>query len=181
MKNLIFLKNIYIKNTLICLSTFLIISCGKKVEKKPESNNNHFNLNSDMANVYSDTSFLKIDSLVKSPNIIEYRLIFSYRNKKNEIYKIENQDHSIEFKKKYLNKSLGYVCYEINDLPTGLVWNILYDIKNKSFYKTEEYDKQAIGDTLDRQSIDFKKRKAIVISASVKSKKYTIKLNEIWK
>lgn len=169
------------KNTAICLLIFLLISCGKKVEKKSESNTNHFNLDSDVANVFNDTCFVIIDSVLKSPNIIEYRLIFSCQNKKNEIYKIENQDHSIEFKKKYLNKSLGYVCYEINDLPTGLVWNILYDIKNKSFYKTEEYDKQAIGDSIDRQSIDFKKRKAIVISASEKSKKYTIKLNEIWK
>jgi hypothetical protein len=149
--------------------------------KKPKSEPHDIGIkNPEFSDVLMDTNLVRIDSFVKSKDIIIYKLIYSDKNIDKKIYEIENQDHSIEFQKKYTYKPLSYVCYEINDLPTGLTWDVFYNMESKSFYETEKYDVHAVGDTLDRNSVDFQERKAIVISASDKSKKYTIKLNKIW-
>ncbi len=178
-RNLNFRKRIF--KAIVFLMFFLITSCENKSKiKLGHVLDSSLNKKDNIQNTYSNSNFVSIDSVIKSANNLNYQLIFNSNGTKNKIYEIENQDNSIEFKKKYSFKPLGYFCYEINDLPTGLAWDILFNIKHNTFYLTEKYDIHAIGDTLDRKSVDFSKGTAKVFSTAEKNRIYNIKLKRIW-
>ena len=69
--------------------------------------------------------------------------------------------------------------YQINDLPTGLIWNIFYKKSSNEFYITDKYDTHAIGDTIDRKSVNFSKNNVIVISTK-SSRNYKINFKRIY-
>ena len=163
----------------ICFMLLLNISCENKSKIKSKQNIDKTLTSDKSKSDPTDSYFVITDSIVKSSNCINYQLFFISKEKKKKIYEIKNQDHSIEFKKKYYCKPLGYICYEINDLPTGLSWDILYEIKNHAFYRTEKYDIQAVGDTLDRKSVDFTNGFVKINSIIEKNKIYSIKLTKI--
>ena len=185
MKKLIYLSSIYVSRCIIRLIIFfafvLFTFCENKSKVKLEhTKGSILKIKNKSQNKKLDSTFVTIDSIIESPNVIIYKLIYTSKENRKTIYEIENQDHSIEIKKKYMYKKLGYTCYEINDLPTGLIWNIIFEIKNKSFYITEKYDSQAVGDTLDRKSVNFSNQTAKIYSVIDKNKNYTVKLKKNW-
>lgn len=126
-----------------------------------------------------DSSFVKIDSIRINRHALYYRLIFRYRGKDFIVYKVLNEEYSLEFQKYYEYKPMDLVCYEVSDLPTGLIWDVIYRRSTHSFYLTEPYDNQAIGDTIDRKSFNFTKNYAIAID-NISKKRYKVKIKEIW-
>ncbi|PTR01143.1 hypothetical protein C8P68_101376 [Mucilaginibacter yixingensis] len=127
----------------------------------------------------ADPSFVTIDSAEVKANTIEYLLIFHSAGKTSEIYRVRNQDHSVEFAKNYMYAPLNYVNYQVSDLPTGLVWNIFYSKTSNAFYVTDKYDVHAAGDTIDRKSVSFSRNVATVVSMD-DGKRYKIGLKKIW-
>jgi hypothetical protein len=150
----------------------LLISCKNHTNQKKILNNKTSNI---------EKGFIKIDSIRVNDVAIDYELFFCFDKEKNLVYKIRNQDYSIVFKKKfsYQKDFTLYDCYEINDLTTGLVWNILYDKNANIVYETDKYDTQAIGDTLNRNSVDFSKNKVIIYS-NYNNKSYWVNLKKIY-
>ena len=128
-----------------------------------------------------EKGYIKIDSIRVDDATLDFELFFYLNKEKNLIYKIRNQDYSIVLEKKfsYQRDKTLYDCYEINDLTTGIVWNILYDKNANVIYETEKYDTQAIGDTLNRNSVDFSKNKVIIYS-NYKNKSYWVNLKKIY-
>ena len=164
-------KNLNMKIVYLFIFTILI-SCNNNTNPKKILNNNTSNI---------EKGFIKIDSIRVNDVVIDYELFFCLDNEKKLVYKIRNQDYSIVLKKKfsYQKNFKLYDCYEINDLTTGLVWNILYDKNTYIFYETDKYDTQAIGDTLNRNSVDFSKNKVIIYS-NYNNKSYRINLKKIF-
>jgi hypothetical protein len=150
----------------------ILISCEKNPKPKEILN---------YKTSITEKGFIKIDSVRIDDATLDYELSFCFKNEKNLIYKIRNQDHSIVLKKKFTYESdkVLYDCYELNDLTTGLVWNLLNDKNKNIIYETEKYDKQALGDSINRNRVDFKSLTAIIFSI-YNNKSYLVNLNKIF-
>jgi hypothetical protein len=157
-------------------NTFLLIAfagCLERTSTKEIMN---------IEEIIRDTAYVAIDSssINKNENTFDMVLLYKHDGKAIEIYRINNRDYSIEFKYNftYSEKKNDYLCYTIDDLPTGLRWDILFNNKTKVFYKTEPYDKKALGDELIKETIDFEHETVSV--KSIEAPTYTIKLTKIW-
>jgi hypothetical protein len=93
------------------------------------------------------------------------------------VYEVLNEDYNLEFSLRYrfLGTDHNFECYEVNDLPTGVCWNIFFDRIGKAYYQSEKFDLKAIGDSIDRRTVNFKNLTAKVFS-NVDKQIYTIKL-----
>lgn len=162
-----------------------IVACG--YSNNPDSNSvssdrlSSENKKSTYQQGREDSSYVSVDSVLRQAGVFDYVLLFHSDDKINEIYRVENQDNSIELKKKYSvnNKKQKYICFEVADLPTGITWNILYNQKSSSFFITDKYDMEALGDTLDRNSVNFTSKTATIVS-DVNKNSYQVKLKQIW-
>ncbi|MCK9403717.1 MAG: hypothetical protein M0Q26_10000 [Chitinophagaceae bacterium] len=172
------MKNLF--NLLTGLFILLITSCNSKQTKLENKDSSINSLDALTGTVkHADSNYIMIDSQRISKDTYDYVLIYYNGSQKREVYRLRNQDYSVEFKKKYAYIPTDYICYEVADLPTGLTWDILFDNKSKSFFITEHYDVHAVGDTLDRATVNFDKRIASVVSGD-KGNRYSIKLNKLW-
>ncbi|HEU5291915.1 MAG TPA: hypothetical protein VFU05_14795 [Cyclobacteriaceae bacterium] len=134
--------------------------------------------------VMNDTVFVIVDStsINKKENTFYFALIYKEKEKTYEVYREKNRDYSIEFEFNFhfADSEKDYLSFSINDLPTGLKWDIIYNKKTKIFYRTDAYDKKALGDELIKSSMNFKDETAFVKSNEPYTQNYTVKLNLIW-
>lgn len=132
--------------------------------------------------VSRDTAYVIVDSasINKQENTFDFILLYKQDGKANEIYRIKNRDYSIEFEYNFYHSDnkVDYICYTVNDLPTGQRWDILFNKRTKVFYKTDAYDRRAIGDELIKDTVDFEHETASVKSSELPI--YKIKLMKIW-
>jgi hypothetical protein len=167
----------YLLINIFILSFLLFISC-KRNQKSEIVKKNASNSHQITDKIEKQYIYIAIDSERISLDTYDYILLYIEHGKRKEVYRLRNQDYSIVFKKNYEYQPLNYICYEVSDLPTGSTWEILYDRKSKSFFITDHFDLQAIGDTLDRTSVNFKEKYATVVSTCNK-KTYNIKLKNL--
>jgi hypothetical protein len=148
-----------------------IIGCNNNLQKKEK-------LNSEL--LIEQKGYLKIDSIKINNITIDYKLFFYLKGNRWLISKIRNQDNSIIFKKKFsvIKRNFNYDCYEVNDLTTGLLWNFLHNKNNDEIFETEKYDLEAVGDTLDRNKVNFDNHTSVIFSSYYK-KSYLIQLKKI--
>lgn len=177
-KNFAILSKIFLAVILFSICVFMY-SCNQNKSNYSSSNYKNLIAKSQKIDINPDSDFVKIDSAKIGSNTLEYRLLFHSKNKTAEVYRIKNQDHSIEFYKSYYYVPLDYVSYQINDLPTGLIWNIFYKKSSNEFYITDKYDTNVIGDTIDRKSVNFSKNNVILISTK-SSRNYKINFKRIY-
>lgn len=171
------------KNLLAFLATFILvilIACQEnknKSERKDTINGVSNTVGTTEKNGEFDD--ITIDSQRISSDTYDYRLLYYTNGKQQEVYRLKNQDYSVELKRKYVYSPLSYVCFEVSDLPTGLTWDILYESKSKFFFITDHYDIHAVGDTLDRTTVNFNNKVATIVSGN-NGQRYSIKLNKLW-
>lgn len=130
-----------------------------------------------------DVIYIKHSKINKEENSFYFILIYENMGKKNEVYRKLNKDYTQEFKYKFWFKdtSHNYKCFNIYDLPTGLVWSILFEMRSKAFFITEPYDGRALGDFIKKESVSFDKLEAEIESHDEEGlHTYKVKLNKIW-
>lgn len=174
------MKNIYKLAVALVYSSIIACTGKKSAIKVNDSSGLKFQEKIKVNEINTIYNKITIDSQRISDGTISYSLLYNINGRgRVEIYHVLNQDYSIEFKRKYIYDPLDYACFEVSDLPTGLTWDILFDNKSKSFFITEHYDIHALGDTLDRSSVNFNIRVATVISGD-QGRRYNIKLSKLW-
>lgn len=172
------------RSMFVLLAVTLAMSCGNRGEDVSSGDSDRVSSpvsENQSQKVDLDNPYISIDSVKKDLGVIEYLLFLNKGGKKVRVYSVESQDYSVELWEKYsvANDGHDYVCFEIADLPTGLTWNVIYDKKQGEVFVTDKYDVQALGDTLDRHSVDFRARRASIVS-DINEERYSVNLNKIW-
>lgn len=118
--------------------------------------------------VYRDTVVIIIDSATKKNNSFDFVLLFFNGNRKTEIFRVKNQDYSIElnFKNDYTDNINKFSLYFLEDLPTGQNKAIFFNRRDKAFYITDWYDDGG-GEFLLFWLVDFMKLKVKVVSVNL--------------
>ena len=132
----------------------------------------------------NDSAYVIIDrtTIDKQENTFDLVLVFKTDTNRYEIYREKNQDYSVEFKQvsSYNRGDLYYELFNIADLPTGRSKDVIRDKHSNTFYLTDWYDNQAVGDTLIKSSINFTNYRIKVKSMLPNSSDYEIQLKKIW-
>lgn len=167
---------------LLIITSIVVMGCGYKRPNRVERGDSVISQSVYLQENTRSDSLVVLDSTVAHQGVFDYVLSLHLKDTIVPVYRVQNQDNSVEMVKKYSAKSssqYAYDCFEVADLPTGLTWNILYNKKDTAFYITDKYDVQALGDTIDRSSVNFKLKDAIVVSP-VNGARYKINLKKIW-
>lgn len=129
-----------------------------------------------------DTVCIIVDSSSIKDNVYEYVLIIKTENHTYEIYREKSIDNSIEFEYSgsYQTSKLSLDLFNITDLPTGQTKAIIHDKSLNIFYLTSWYDSKALGDSLIKSTVDFKKLNAQVKSLNTSYSDYEVNLTKIW-
>lgn len=168
---------------LIIIASLFITGCGYKPQATVERNDSVISRSVYPKENSANAPLVVLDSTATHDGVFDCILSLHLKDTTVVVYAVHNQDNSIEMAKKYSaisrNQKHPYDCYEVADLPTGLTWNILYNKEDTTFYITDKYDVQALGDTIDRRSINFQTHDAVVTSP-VSRRRYKIDLKKIW-
>lgn len=169
------------KRILSIITLIVVVGCGYKGQDKVAKNDSVVGQNVYLQGNKKNASPVELDSTATHQGVFDYILSLHLKDTIDTVYRIQNHDNSVEMAKKYSITSgqYAYDCFEIADLPTGLTWNIFYDKRDTVFYITDKYDVQALGDTIERNSINFKLKTATVVSP-VNETRYKVNLTKIW-
>ncbi len=124
--------------------------------------------------------FFEIDSIIDNKLGVFYTYKFYKQELSNKklLYSFETQTISIVENSRYLNKNYDYYLYVLYDEPTGRVFTLIYNYKNKSFFKSDWFDDKANGDYLIKDKVNFQKR-YLTIKEKYLNKVYKVKLYSI--
>jgi hypothetical protein len=158
--------------SVLIILCFFVASCYNTTHVRGQESRN------DQKN---DSVYIIIDSLTvnKTENTFDKVLVYKIDNQYFEIYRKTITDYASEFNYGYTysDTTNSYMIFSIENLPVGNVMDIIFNIKDKVFYKSSWYN--AI---LLNGSIDFKtgKAKGLCIESPNCGDVEDIKLTKTW-
>ena len=130
----------------------------------------------------TDSFYVEIDSSEKINNIITYNIVYERPAQKKIVFSEKSQDYSLDvtYNYSYNKQNKDYISFLIYYYSTGQKRNVLIDTKSKRLYMTDYYDSKAIGDSIIRETVDFKKKETVIRDLnSLTMKDYIISIQEI--
>lgn len=163
----------YILFTALIISSF-IFACGTKENNKSNSVST--------LDKQTDTFYVEIDSSKKINNIMIYNIVYERPEQKKIVFSEKSQDYSLDviYNYSYHKQNKDYISFLIYYCSTGQKKNLLVDKKSKRIYMTDYYDSRAVGDSIIRESVDFKNKETVIRDLnSLTMKDYIISIQEI--